>query len=422
MTVRRPICLALLLALGACNRRVTPAGEAPSSPTLPQRSTPEPEFAVSAETFGDVRMLRYRVHGFDQLPLAKKQLLYLLQEAALSGRDITYDQRYRHNLTIRRTLEAIVNAARSAPEGAESDEDRALLLYLKRIWFSNGIHDANSNRKFVPEGVGPEAFARRVRALDPKALPRLAGESVDAFLTRITPIVFDPKLDPERVNRDPERDPIADSANHFYVDLDRARVQAFMQQKSPEDPAAPPSFGLNSQLVGHKDGSIEERTYRIGGLYGEALEECVRWLTRALPLAENAAQRSALEALISFYRTGDVRDFDRYSVAWVADTDSSIDLIHGFIETYGDPLGLRGTYEALVELVDVDATRRIAALSKHAAWFEAQSPIDTAYKKEEIVGIHARVVQSVVSAGDTAPGMPTGINLPNSSWIRERHG
>jgi dipeptidyl-peptidase-3 len=420
--VRRSICLTLLLALGACDRRVSPPGAAPPSPAPDSLSAAPPAFAVSAETFADVRILRYRVHGFEALPLPKKVLLYMLHEAALSGRDITYDQRYRHNLTIRRTLEALVSAARERTDAGASEAEDALLLYLKRIWFANGVHDANSNRKFVPEGVSPEEFARLVRSLDPKALPRQGGESVEAFLTRITPIIFDPRIDAQRVNKDPGRDPVADSANHFYVELDRARVQAFMQQKLPEDAAAPPSFGLNSQLVGHKDGAVEERVYRVGGLYGEALEECVRWLTRALPWAENAAQRSALEALIAFYQSGRVEDFDHYNVAWVKDTESSIDLIHGFIETYGDPLGLRGTYEALLELVDVDATRRIRALGGEAAWFEQHSPIADAYKKEEIVGIHARVVQAVMSAGDTAPTLPIGVNLPNSSWIRLRHG
>lgn len=430
MRVRLHLSLTLLLALSACNRRVSPPAETRPGPALGSQSSsqsPVDDFQVRAETFADVRMLRYRVHGFEQLPLPKKILLYTLQEAALSGRDITYDQRYRHNLAIRRTLEALVSAARATPGGTDNESYRALLLYLKRVWFANGIHDAWSNRKFVPEGVSKDEFARLVRLLDPKAVPRQSGESIDAFLSRITPVIFDPNLDANRVNKDPSKDPVADSANNFYVGLDRARVQAFMQTQVPEDPSAPPSFGLNSQLVAHKEGNgiderIEERVYRVGGLYGEALEECVRWLTRALPLAENQTQREALEALIAFYRSGRVQDFDRYSVAWVKDTDSSIDLIHGFIETYGDPLGLRGTYEALVELVDADATRRIQALGQQAAWFEQHSPIADEYKKEEIVGIHARVVQAVVSAGDTAPSMPTGINLPNASWIRLRHG
>jgi dipeptidyl-peptidase-3 len=383
----------------------------------------EAPFVHSTESFADVRILRYRVRGFDALSLAQKTLLYYLQEAALSGRDITYDQKYEHNLTIRRTLEAIVIA-----DGEKDSADyKALLAYLKRVWLSNGIHHHASSRKFVPEGLTPEAFAGFVKRLEPKALPRLPNESVDALLERITPVIFDPSVAPIGVNKDVDKDPVADSANHFYVGLNKERVAQHMRAQAQAaralaETGGPPSFGLNSQLVGKKDGSIEERVWRIDGMYGPALEECVRWLEKARAVAENAVQAAALSKLIAFYRSGKLADFDAYSIAWVEDRDSSIDLIHGFIETYGDAMGLRGTYEALIELVDAEATKRIKALSNNAAWFEANAPIDDAFKKEQVVGIEARVVEAVLAAGDVAPVMPTGVNLPNAQWIRERHG
>ena len=370
----------------------------------------------STESFADVRILRYRVHGFDALSLRQKTLLYYLQEAALSGRDITYDQKYEHNLTIRRTLEAIV----VQESDKQSADYKALLTYLKRIWLSNGIHHHASSRKLLPEGLSPEAFARFVKKLDPKAVPRLPSESVDAFLARITPIMFDATIAPIGVNKDSAHDPVEGSANHFYVNLNKERVTQHTQAQAGS--RTPVSFGLNSQLVGKKDGSIEERVWRTSGMYGAALEECVRWLEKAQASAENAPQAEALAKLIAFYRSGDLADFDAYSIAWVKDRASTIDVIHGFIETYGDAMGLRGTYEALIELVDVEATKRMKALSQNAAWFEANAPIDAAFKKSEVVGIEARVVEAVLGAGDTAPVMPTGVNLPNSPWIREQHG
>ncbi len=383
----------------------------------------EPPFVHGSESFADVRILRYRVRGFDGLSLAQKTLLYYLQEAALSGRDITYDQKYEHNLAVRRTLEAIV----LAESEKDSAEYKALLTYLKRIWVANGVHHHASSRKIAPEGLTPEGLARFVQRLDPKALPRLPNESVEAFLARITPVIFDPELAPIGVNKDATRDPVADSANHFYVGLSKERVAQHTRAQAQSTRAAgdtqgSPSFGLNSQLVAKKDGTIEERVWRTSGMYGPALEECVRWLEKARAIAENGAQAEALDKLIAFYRSGELADFDAYSIAWVKDRSSSIDLIHGFIETYGDAMGLRGTYEALIELVDKEATKRMRALSDNAAWFEAHAPIDDSFKKEQVVGIEARVVEAVLAAGDSAPVMPTGVNLPNAQWIRERHG
>jgi dipeptidyl-peptidase-3 len=426
--VRTVLILVCGLALGCTRERREPTREGGvPSPTLAPLEAP---FVYSTESVADVRILRYRVRGFDALSLRQKTLLYYLQEAALSGRDITYDQKYEHNLAVRRTLEAIVVAAGGGEQTKDSADYKALLGYLKRVWLSNGVHHHASSRKFVPEGLSPEAFAGFVKKLDPKAVPRLSEESVDDFIARITPIIFDPSIAAIGVNKDEARDPVADSANHFYVNLNRERVAQYTRNAAQAEAATrsratrggPISVGLNSQLVAKKDGSIEERVWRTSGMYGPALEECVRWLEKAQAIAENPAQATALAKLISFYRTGDLGDFDAYSIAWVEDRASTIDLIHGFIEVYGDAMGLRGTYEALVELVDADATKRIKALSEHAAWFEQSAPIDATFKKEQVVGIEARVVEVVLGAGDTAPVMPTGVNLPNATWIREQHG
>lgn len=410
-----------LLSSAACSPREPRPNPSPVPKAVtdtPATGGTEDNFVVVAESFADVRLLRYRVRGFQALSLPQKTLLYYLQEAALSGRDITYDQKFEHNLTIRRTLEAVAKESKDTT----SDAYRALLVYLKRIWFSNGIHDVYSSRKILPEGLSRAAFEAFVRKVDPKALPRLPSESVDAFLTRITPIIFDPAIAAQGVNKNATKDPVADSANHFYVGLKKEQVSAHLRAQQTDGGATPISFGLNSQLVAKKDGGIEERVWRVGGMYGAALEECVRWLEKAASVAENPAQQTALRALITFYQSGKLEDFDAYGRDWLKDTESSVDLIHGFIETYGDPMGLRGTYEALVELVDAEGTRRIRTLADQAAWFEAHSPIADALKKQEIVGIHARVVEAVIGAGDTAPAMPIGVNLPNSHWIRERFG
>jgi dipeptidyl-peptidase-3 len=380
----------------------------------------DPAIKVRLESFADLRILRYRVAGFEALPLPQKQLLYYLQEAALSGRDITYDQKYEHNLAVRRTLEAIIKGYqgdRAAPNFA------ALLAYTKRVWFSNGIHHHYSTRKFVPEGLSATDFATFVRAVPPAELPLSPGETVDKLIAKLTPVIFDPKVAPKGVEKDADKDPVKDSANHFYVNLDKDEAQrAIKQTSNREHDKTPPSYGLNSQLIKRDNGAIEERVWKLGGMYGPALAECVKWLQRALTVTETPAQKQALERLIEFYQTGDLRAWDAYSIAWVGDTESKVDLIHGFIETYGDALDLRATYEALVQLEDEVATKRIAALSSNAQWFEDHAPFPEPYRKPNVVGVSARVIQAVVGAGDVAPAMPSGINLPNSLWIREKHG
>jgi dipeptidyl-peptidase-3 len=420
------VCSSLAIAFAAaCTSGSSDSAGKLRSRGLSDAATPlvaaresEPPFTYSVESFADLRILRYRVPSFGGLSLRQKTLLYYLQEAALSGRDIIYDQKYEHNLAVRRTLEAVVTS-----EGERADADyAALLTYLKRVWFSSGIHHHYSSKKLLPEGLTPGAFAALVRTVDAKKLPLAPGEDVEGLIEKLTPVLFDPKVAPQGVAKDDAKDPVADSANHFYVGLTKTQVANFTKTLLAQNDPNPVSYGLNSQLVGRKDGSIEERLWRVGGMYGSALAECVRWLEKALPLAENEAQAEALRRLIAFYRSGQLKDFDRYNVAWVKDTESAVDLIHGFIETYGDAMNLRGSYEALVQLIDATATRRIRTLSNEAAWFEQHSPIADAFKKENVVGINARVIEAVVAAGDSAPAMPSGINLPNADWIRQEHG
>ncbi|MDB4976070.1 MAG: dihydrofolate reductase [Myxococcaceae bacterium] len=380
---------------------------------------PAEAFKVRVDTFADVRVLRFRVPGFDKLSLQQKTLLYYLQEAALSGRDITYDQKYEHNLAIRRTLEAILThykGDRAAPAFV------ALLDYAKRVWFSNGIHHHYSTKKFLPEGLTKADFAGFVHALSPAQLPLSPGETPERLLQKLTPAMFDPKVAAKAVDKDAKHDGARDSANHFYVNLSQDEVLRYTKQLGKPDDPTPPSYGLNSQLLKRDNGSIEERVWKVGGMYGAALSECVRWLEKALTVTETPAQHEALERLIAFYRTGELSAWDAYSIAWVGDTGSKIDLIHGFIETYGDALDLRATYEALVQLEDEDATKRIRTISKEAQWFEDNSTIPEPYKKKNVVGVSARVIQAVLGAGDTAPAMPSGVNLPNANWIRQKHG
>jgi len=409
--------------MNGCKRR-EPKEQARLAPPVlnPLPAKPEvakDEFKVRVDTFADLRILRYRVPGFEQLTLKQKLLLYYLQEASLSGRDITYDQKYKHNLAVRRTLEAVVANYRG---DRTTPAFQALLTYAKRVWFSNGIHHHYSTKKFVPEGLSAADFASFVSSVEPAKLPLAVGESVEKLIKKLTPVIFDAALDAKGVNKDPGADPVRDSANHFYVNLTKDEVQRYMRQQATASDDTPPSYGLNSQLVRGEGGNVEERVWKVGGMYGAALAECVRWLEKALDVTETPAQREALSKLIAYYRSGNLRAFDEYNVAWVKDTSSKIDLVHGFIETYGDPLDLRATYEALVELEDTEATTRIRALSAAAQWFEDHSPIPDEYKKKNVVGVSARVIQAVLGAGDTAPAMPSGVNLPNANWIRQKHG
>jgi dipeptidyl-peptidase III len=427
---RRIACvlIALGLTVGCENKRDDRASPTPTTAASPpaasaQRVESASDFQVVAETFEDVQILRYRVPGFEALPRQQKELAYYLYEAALSGRDIIYDQKHRDNLAIRRTLEAIFASYTGDKTSPAFDK---LETYAKLFWLSDGIHHHNSTRKLEPK-LSFEEFSELVKKSDQKRLPLEqppveGGEpTVDGLLARLKPVIFDPKVDAIQVNRASDADLIADSANNFYQGVTQKEVEAFYKQRmDPKDPR-PISHGLNSKLV-RQDGKLVERVWKLGGMYGPAIEKIVFWLNKAVGVAENPKQKRALELLIRYYQTGDLKTFDEYSVAWVQDVDSRIDVINGFIETYGDALGYRASWESVVSMRDVERSKRIATIGNAAQWFEQHSPIADAHKREKVVGISAKVITVIVEAGDAAPTTPVGINLPNANWIRKEHG
>jgi dipeptidyl-peptidase-3 len=373
---------------------------------------------VEVERFADVRLLRYQVPGFAELDPQHKELLYYLYEAALSGREIIYDQKYRYNLAVKRTLEEVV---KHYPGDRDAPEFRALALYLKRVWFANGIHHHYSNDKLAP-GFDFAALARMVKGTPAGRFPVRPGQSVDDLLAELEPVIFDPVVDAKLVSKSAASDVVASSAVNFYgPGLTQPQVAAFYAGRlAPSDPT-PLSLGLNSTLEQSAAGPVE-RIWKVGGRYTESLEEVVRWLEKACTVAESDAQRGALEKLVRFYRSGELRDWDDYNVAWIADKDSLVDVINGFIEVYHDPLGMRGSFESVVSFRDAVATKRIDAIAREAQWFEDHSPILDRHKKVDVKGITGRVITVVIEAGDTSPATPIGINLPNADWIRTQHG
>ena len=375
------------------------------------------EFVWQTEQFADLRILRYQVPGFDELPLLKKLLLYYLAEAALSGRDMIYDQNYKHNLYVRRTLEAIVKSYRGERSGSEWD---AFMIYTKRVWFSNGIHHHYSTKKLVP-GFAKDYLTTLLKNSDTTSLPLLGGQTVEDLALRLQSILFDPELDAKRVNQEVGEDLVASSANNYYEGLTQKDVEAFYQRFIDPDDGTPISYGLNSKLV-KKNGRIYEQVWKVGGMYSSAIERVVYWLNKASAVAENEKQKKAFDFLIGYYQTGQLRVFDNYNIAWVQDTESDIDVINGFIEVYGDSIGYRGAFESVVSIRDPIATQRIAAIGNEAQWFEDHSPIQENHKKKEVSGISARVINVVMESGDASPGTPIGINLPNANWIRAQHG
>jgi dipeptidyl-peptidase-3 len=374
-------------------------------------------FKYQTEQFADLAILRYKVPGFEELTLKQKELLYYLSQAALSGRDIFYDQNYKHNLEIRRTLEAIVNSYNGSKESAEWKD---FMIYTKRVWFSNGIHHHYSNKKFDP-GFSKEFFTLLIRNSDKSLLPLKGDETIDAFLSRITPLIFDPDIAPIKVNLSPEADVIKSSAVNFYENVTQKEVEEYYSKLIDPSAIEPVSYGLNSKLI-KENGVIEERKWKIGGMYTAAIEKIVGWLEKAVTVSENDVQKKVLEKLIEYYKTGDLKTWDEYNKLWVRDTASTIDAVNGFIEVYNDPLGYRGSYESVVSFKDKEATKRIEAISSQAQWFEDHSPIDAQYKKKNVVGITAKVITVVVESGDASPSTPIGINLPNPTWIRKEYG
>ena len=374
-------------------------------------------FKVIADQFADLRVLRYRVPGFDALSLQQKKLVYYLYQAALSGRDITYDQNYKHNLLVRRTLESVVKSY----TGDKSTNDfEKFMVYAKRVWFSNGIHHHYSTIKFLPE-FSEGYFAELVNSSDVSGVMTVDITTPAELIAKLTPIMFDPNVDAKRVNLNSDVDMVVESANNYYEGVTQAEAEAFYDALTALKDPTPPSYGLNSKLV-KENGVVKEKVWKVGGMYGKAIEKIVYWLEKASSVAENDKQKKALDLLATYYKTGDLRDFDAYNIAWVQDVESTVDAINGFIEVYGDPLGYRASYESVVSIKDAETTKRIDAIGAQAQWFEDNSPIMDEHKKASVKGISAKVITVVVEAGDTSPSSPIGINLPNANWIRKEHG
>lgn len=401
--------MAIGVMLFACNSDKKKEGDA----VKPETKT---EFEVEADRFADIQVLRYEVPGFNELDLQKKKLVYYLYQAALSGRDIIYDQKYKHNLSIRKTLEGIWTTYK----GDKNTEDyKKFEVYAKRVWFSNGIHHHYSNAKILPE-FSKEYFTQLMNQSDPNSLP-LEGKKVEELTAFYIPILFDEKLDAKLVDQSAGIDNIKASANNFYEGLNQKEVEAYYTKMSDKSNKTPIMYGLNSKLV-KENGKIVEKVWKVGGMYSPAIEKIVFWLNKASEVAENAEQKDALQKLVKYYQTGDLKDFDEYCISWVKDVNSVIDVVNGFIEVYGDAIGKRGSYESVVSIKDMEATKRIATIAKEAQWFEDNSPLAPEHKKKDVKGITAKVITVVVEAGDGAPSTPIGINLPNSNWIRQDHG
>ena len=375
-------------------------------------------FSYEVDKFADLQILRYQVPGFESLTLNQKQLLYHLSQAAIMGRDILFDQNCRYNLAVRRTLEAITENYKGDRSSADY---KAMEVYLKRVWFSNGIHHHYGEEKFVP-GFSEDFFVSAVKGLDTNAVPVRDGQTVDQFLAELVPVIFDPSVLSKRTVQSGDQDLILASANNYYGGgITQHEVEAFYDKmKDPKD-ETPISYGLNSRLV-KEDGKIVEKVWKVGGLYTQAIEKIVAELQLAVPFAENENQKKVIETLISYYKTGDLKEFDAYAVLWVKDTVSEVDFINGFTETYGDPLGMKASWESTVNFVNKEATKRTIVISNNAQWFEDNSPVDSRFKKKEVKGVSAKVITVAMLGGDCYPATPIGINLPNADWIRKDHG
>ena len=377
---------------------------------------PVDDFDYTVDRFADIEVLRYKVPGFEALSTQQKALIYHLTEAAIAGRDILWDQNGKYNLRIRQVMEQIYT---NYAGDKNADEFKAFEKYLKLIWFANGIHHHYSMDKFIPE-FSAEFFAAQVKALDPESLP-LNGQSVDEMIAELTPVIFDPTVMAKRVNQAEGEDLITTSANNLYDGVTQAEVEEyFATLKDPKD-ATPISYGLNSRKV-KKDGKVTEEVYSANGLYAEAIKVIVSHLEKAMEYAENDAQRNTIASLINYYNTGDLSLFDEYSILWLQDTASQVDFINGFIESYGDPLGMTGAWESIVNFKNIEASNRTQTISDNAQWFEDNSPIDPRFRKEEVKGVSAKVITAAILAGDAYPATPIGINLPNSNWIRANYG
>lgn len=369
------------------------------------------------ERFADIQMLRYELKGFEDLSLNQKLYIFCLAKATLMGRDITFDQQGKYNLRIRKTLETVYLHY----EGdRECEEFKAFEVYLKRIWFASGIHHHYGCEKFKP-GFSEEYFYHLLENIGEKLLPIKRGETKEDLMRQLESILFDPEVMPKRVNQTDGEDLVLTSACNFYEDVTQEEVERFYAKMKNTDNPNPPSYGLNSKLT-KRNNEVVELTWKEDGLYGETIREIVSWLLKAQKYAENEGQKHVIDLLVKFYRTGNLEDFDRYSIAWVEQHEGMVDFINGFIEVYGDPLGMKGTWEGIVEYKDLEATKRTQTISQNAQWFEDHSPVDPRFRKPEVKGVTANVICAAMLGGEEYPASAIGINLPNSNWIRQEHG
>ena len=369
------------------------------------------------ERFADIQMLRYELKGFENLSLNQKLYIFCLAKATLMGRDITFDQQGKYNLRIRKTLETVYQHY----EGdRDCEEFKAFEVYLKRIWFASGIHHHYGCEKFKP-GFSEEYFYHLLENIGEKLLPIKRGETKEDLMRQLESILFDPEVMPKRVNQTDGEDLVLTSACNFYEDVTQEEVERFYAKMKNTDNPNPPSYGLNSKLT-KRNNEVVELTWKEDGLYGETIREIVSWLLKAQKYAENEGQKHVIDLLVKFYRTGNLEDFDRYSIAWVEQHEGLVDFINGFIEVYGDPLGMKGTWEGIVEYKDLEATKRTQTISQNAQWFEDHSPVDPRFRKPEVKGVTANVICAAMLGGEEYPASAIGINLPNSNWIRQEHG
>ena len=374
-------------------------------------------FEYKVDRFADIEILRYPVSGFNSLSLQQKELIYYLSQAALEGRDILWDQHNRYNLTIRRVCEGLYE---NYMGDKSTDDWKNFETYLKQIWMANGIHHHYSEDKIIPK-FSQEYFTTIVKSVDPGRMPFRDGMAADETLNEIIPVMFDPSFMPKRMSQAQGNDIVQTSAVNFYEGVTQKEVENFYNSMKDPNDDTPVSYGLNSKVT-KEDGVVVEKVWKLGGMYDKAIERIIGWLEKASAIAENEQQKDIIDTLIEFYKSGSLETFDEYSVKWVKDTDSRVDFINGFIETYTDPMGLKGSWESIVNFKSIEASKRTSIISDNAQWFEDNSPIDDKFKKEEVKGVSAKVITVAILGGDTYPATPIGINLPNADWIRRDHG
>jgi dipeptidyl-peptidase-3 len=396
---------------------LTACGEAPKQEetVVEEVKTESSDFQYLSEQFADLKLVRYQIPGWENLELKQKELLYYLSQAAIAGRDIMYDQNFKHNLTIRRSLEAIVE---NYAGDTASEDYRNFMVYTKRVWFSNGIHHHYGNQKLTPE-FSKEFFKEQISALDGDKLPLSNGETAVELADRLIPIMFDPAIAPKKVSSDSEGDLVAASAINFYEGVTQKEVESYFSKFSKD--GNQPEHGLNSKMV-KENGKVVEKKWMVGGMYSPAIEKIVFWMEKAVAVAETPHQAETFQKLVNYYKSGKVTDWDLYNISWVGDTAASVDAVNGFIEVYNDPLGYKGSFESVISFRDEEATKRIAAVGSEAQWFEDNSPLMPGHKKKNVVGITGKVITVVMESGDASPSTPIGINLPNNNWIRQEHG